>query len=252
MALIVLLFHLLTVGQCPAEATGTSVILATAPAFIPLRSSAKNADVAFSTSNYAFPGEIEPPVLGDINNDGRDELLVFLHYRRDTTEEGASGVEFALAIYTIEPKGLKLLWTDNGDFEYGCCSDIATGSDDMLGVGDIDGSGKNKLFVWLSVSDVSFPYSLLVWKDGRLEKESTWNFINQISSIPSATTGTPLSGQVQELALVKTGGRRVLKGTFIAVPGIGASEKEYERAEKKEIYGFIRDGRFEVDASEHQ
>jgi hypothetical protein len=243
-----------TATAAEAKGTSTIVILSTPPAFIPLRSDRPlSKKERLDPKNYAFPKDAEEPIHGDINNDGKEEFLTFFHRKRYTSEDGLSDTSFALTIYSIQPKGLSLLWSDDTELNYGCCSDIAAGTDGLASVGDIDGSGENKLLVEPGVSDVSSPYDICIWSNNRLEKVLSALFdsypYDGVSRLTSADGIPLLKGRLSNLSFLKYKGKPMIEAKFEGTIGTIPNEKHYsfEKDGGKVLFGRILNDVFVVE-----
>ncbi len=205
----------------------------------------------FDLRRYAFNFPIEQAAIGDIDNDGQGEVVVFSDYEKrvgeflDDDYLGYS-VTFALSIYKPTPQGLILLWSDLGSLGYGYNTEMS-GIDSLGGIGDIDGSGKNGLIVRPGVSDVSFPVELLYWQGDKLVKVWSTDNLDRVSASPSLPNIDKISGYGVlgvSVGVVDGGGVRGLAG-MLTLTSSGPSSKPGQWRNQL-VYGNIRDGTFVV------
>jgi hypothetical protein len=126
---------------------------------------------------FRFDEIIDKAGLGDINNDGTDELILFSHKKESETNytDMPNGYIFNLNVYKIGDDKADLLWSDNGTLQYG--NPDVTPPDDMGSVGDIDNSGQNILIIRHARSDMSpAVFDFLQWENNALSIQQTISF----------------------------------------------------------------------------
>jgi hypothetical protein len=115
----------------------------------------------FVPETLALPRAARQLVVGDIDNDGRNELIACC----DTTTSGRwpkhrPGMKYRIYVYRYIGKKLEILWDDHAMLGYG----EPIMPDYFWSVADFQNLGRNQLLVTRSQSDVSpTMYDLLEW-----------------------------------------------------------------------------------------
>ena len=124
---------------------------------------------------------VEQVRVGDINNDGKTEL-VFLG--GDSLPYDVIGYPYHLCIAKWDTFGLHLLWDDSTKLGYG----VRNMPDFLLPINNITNKGYNQLLISRSQSDVSpTEYNLLEWNDEKNQLELVKSFRITDHIVPSDT-----------------------------------------------------------------
>lgn len=108
---------------------------------------------------------VEQVRVGDINNDGNNEL-VFLG--GDSLPKDVIGYPYHLCITKWDTSGLHMLWDDSTKLGYG----VRNMPDFLLPIADVTNRGYNQMLISRSQSDVSpTEYNLLEWNDKKKHLE---------------------------------------------------------------------------------
>jgi hypothetical protein len=122
--------------------------------------------VQFKEMVYKFPYLTEDILIGDVNNDNLNDLVLFCYERPLNSEE--RGCKYYLCIAKLEKGRLSLLWTDKGKLGYVKSNVIP--SDNLVCIADVENIGANQLVVAKGQSDVSpTKYNLLSWDKDELK-----------------------------------------------------------------------------------
>ncbi len=138
----------------------------------------------FVPDTVALPKAIRQMVVGDIDNDGRNELIACC----DTTTNGRwrkryMGMKYCVYVCRYAGKRLEVLWNDHAKLGYG----DPIMPDYFWSVADFQNLGRNQLLVSRSQSDVSPTlYDLLEWnRDARSLSRQT-SFLVSDDLVPAA------------------------------------------------------------------
>lgn len=118
----------------------------------------------FVPDTVTLPKAIRQMVVGDIDNDGRNELIACC----DTTSngrwrEGYPGMKYCIYVCRFAGKKLQVLWTDHAKLGYG----EPIMPDYFWSIANFQNLGRNQLLVTRSQSDVRPTiYDLLEWTGG--------------------------------------------------------------------------------------
>jgi len=120
----------------------------------------------FKKTVYEFPYLTDDILIGDINNDNLNELVLLCYETSLSSEE--PGCKYYLCNAKLNKKGLHLLWTDGGKLGYVKSNVIP--SDHLVCIADMENTGSNQLIVAEGQSDVSpTRYNLLIWEKDELK-----------------------------------------------------------------------------------
>lgn len=114
---------------------------------------------------YELPCFIDDIVVGDVDNDSLNELVLFCYENPLRRED--PGCRYHLCIAHLNESGLNISWTDKGETGYVKSNIIP--SDNLVCIADVANVGYNQLVVAEGQSDVSpTRYHLLTWNEGEL------------------------------------------------------------------------------------
>jgi hypothetical protein len=145
----------------------------------------------FVPETVALPRAVRQLVVGDIDNDGRNELIACC----DTTTDGRwpkhrPGMKYHVYVCRYTGKRLEVLWDDHAKLGYG----EPIMPDYFWSVADYRNTGRNQLLITRAQSDVSpTVYNLLEWDDkikGLSRRES---FIVSDTLVPASYTASHIS-----------------------------------------------------------
>ena len=120
----------------------------------------------FQKKRYEFPYLADGILIGDVDNDGSNELVSFCYEHRPDPED--PGCKYYVYIAKPDKDRINTLWTDKGKLGYVKSNIIP--SDNLVCIADIMNMGYNQLLVAKGQSDVSpTGYELLVWGGNELK-----------------------------------------------------------------------------------
>lgn len=150
----------------------------------------------FLPQTAIFPYLIEQARIGDINNDGANELVFFCG---ESLPHDIIGYRYHLCIAKWRDSTLKMLWDDSTRLDYG----VRNTPDFLILIVDVVNTGQKQLLVSRSQSDMSASkYNLLKWDDkkGSLELNKSFRITNQIVPGDSYIRSLPfISGKLNYL-----------------------------------------------------
>jgi len=118
----------------------------------------------FKEMAHKFPYLTDDILIGDINNDNFNELVLFCYEKSLIS----ASCEYYLCIAKLNKERLCLLWLDKGKLGYVKSNVIP--SDNLVCIADIENIGYNQLLVAEGQSDVSpTRYNLLIWDKDKLK-----------------------------------------------------------------------------------
>jgi len=134
---------------------------------------------SFITCTYDFPYVIQQGLIGDIDNDCRNDLVAFCLdenlYRY--YEDRLFGGTFRLCVLELDAGDLNLTWTDDGNLGYIWSTIVPP--DRLQLIAPFPDGNENKLLVSRSQSDMSpTTYDLLAWGGEVLERVQTFKIFN--------------------------------------------------------------------------
>jgi hypothetical protein len=223
--------------------------------FIPLKESHDNQK--FDLNNFSFNEIVDRILFGDIDNDGKDELITFMHIPEKPAPGDVECISYHLNIYKIEPNGLRLLWTDRGALGYGGCPAIVGIGQDLYFVKDFDNLRTNALIISKGHSDVSpMRFDFYTWdknkkvlithaRDVKFEKESiVWGNLK-----------TPVEGMILGIQPAMHNGKSMMlasEGELVKSTETYNGQPGRDVLVFKEIYGMIKGTKFIVaDLANH-
>ncbi len=119
----------------------------------------------FSETSYELAYFVDDILVGDVDNDSLNELVLFCYENPLRRED--PGCRYHLCIAHLHESGLNISWTDKGELGYVKSNVIP--SDNLVCIGDIENAGHSKLVVAEGQSDLSpTRYNLLIWNEGGL------------------------------------------------------------------------------------
>jgi hypothetical protein len=138
-------------------------------------------DTAFTRRVYDFPYQIDNLVVGDINNDGRNEVVLSA-----SDEKLVDGFERErICVARLVDAGLDVLWNDRGGLKLG--DNRVTPADRMLTVADLENRHHDELLVCRPATgerpDPS-SYFLVDWQGGQLRILRTFGIVNRRQMAP--------------------------------------------------------------------
>jgi hypothetical protein len=171
----------------------------------------------FLTQTALFPYLIEQVRIGDINNDGDNELVFFCG---ESLPHDRIGYPYHLCIAKWKGSKLNMLWDDSTKLDYA----VRNMPDFLILIDDVVNSGFNQLLLSRSQSDVSpTAYNLLKWNDktGRLEFNKSFRITDKIVPSDSHIHSLPfISGRLNSLTKDNT--------TFLSGMMVTEGEKHSE------------------------
>jgi hypothetical protein len=118
----------------------------------------------FGCKRYRLPYLVDDVKVGDVNNDGRNELVMLTYERLFPDSEGS--FRYHVAVARVTGDSLTELWNDSASLGVYHGED---GSDRLVCVADVKGVGFNQLLCRRGQSDVSATvYIVFNWEQGRL------------------------------------------------------------------------------------
>jgi hypothetical protein len=125
----------------------------------------------FRNTDITIPDFKDGLIVGDINNDGQNDIIFTSRENDPSYNEGyEEDIPLRLNIWTFNKSinKFELLWCDNGQLEFKSYFH----SPSLSCVADVDGSGINRIITKQDFSDVSpWAFSFLVWKEDKIEYE---------------------------------------------------------------------------------
>jgi hypothetical protein len=119
----------------------------------------------FGCTRYRLPYFVDDVKVGDVNNDGHNELVMLTYQRLFPDSEGSFHYHVVTARVTGD--SFTELWNDSA--RLGVIRDEECGSDRLVCVADVKGVGRNQLLCARGQSDVSATvYVVFNWQKGRL------------------------------------------------------------------------------------
>lgn len=147
----------------------------------------------FQAQTMVLPFIIEQVRIGDINNNGDNEMVFF--YGESLPNERIN-FRHHLGIAKWDSTDLHLLWDDSAKLGYG----VGYTPDYLLFIADVTNKGYNQLIVSRAQTDVSpTQYDLLLWNDkkGSLEFNRSFQLTNQVVPGDSLIDSLPfISGRL--------------------------------------------------------
>ena len=112
-----------------------------------------------------YSREIEQAIIGDIDNDNLNEMILFCYGKK--LNESFPAFCYYICIVELVQNELKSIWTDEWTLGYGYSYVVPP--DKLICIADITNMGCNQLAIILSQSDVSpSRYDLFQWKNNEL------------------------------------------------------------------------------------
>jgi hypothetical protein len=171
----------------------------------------------FLAQTAVFSYLIDQVRVGDINNDGDNELVFFCG---ESLPHERIGYRYHLCIAKWQDSTLNMLWDDSTKLDYG----VRNMPDFLILIADVINTGCNQLLLSRSQSDVRpTKYNLLKWNDkkGRLELNKSFRITNQLVPGDSNVRSLPyISGRLNYLTKDDT--------TFLSGIMVTAGEKHSE------------------------
>ena len=150
----------------------------------------------FLAQTALFPYLIEQVRVGDVNNDGENELVFFCG---ESLPHERIGYPYHLCIAKWKDTELNILWDDSIKLGYG----VRNMPDFLILIADVINKGYNQLLISRSQSDVSpTAYNLLKWNDkkGFLEFNKSFRITDKIVPSDSHIHSLPfISGRLNSL-----------------------------------------------------
>lgn len=143
-------------------------------------------DTGFTRRVYDFPYQIDNLAAGDINNDGRNEVVLSA-----SDEKLVDGFERErICVARLTDTGLDMLWNDRGSLKLG--DNRVTPADRLLAVADLENRHHNELLVCRPATgerpDPS-AYFLVDWQGGQLRILRTFSIVNRQQMLPGRAAG---------------------------------------------------------------
>lgn len=171
----------------------------------------------FLAQTAVFPYLIEQVRIGDINNDGDNELVFFCG---ESLPHDRIGYPYHFCIAKWKDSRLNMIWDDNTKLDYG----VSNMPDFLILIADVVNTGFNQLLLSRSQSDVSpTEYNLLLWNSEKrnLEFNKSFRITNQIVPGDSYISSLPfISGRLDYFTKGDT--------TFLSGMMFSAGEKYLE------------------------
>ena len=146
----------------------------------------------FALSRYAFPYLVDDAIIGDVNNDGHNELVV-LGY-------DPKGYIYNLCVVRLQGRRAAIVFNDSGRF--GFVKFTIVPPDWLVCIADLVGDGTNQLVAAEEQSDMGpTHYSILKWASGKLVLVHKGEFAGENRAvfpalfkdlIPVKLTGVPM------------------------------------------------------------
>ncbi len=147
----------------------------------------------FLPQTAIFPYLIEQVRIGDINNDGDNELVFFCG---ESLPHDRIGYPYHLCIAKWKGSKLNIIWDDSTKLDYA----VRNMPDFLILIADVVNNGFNQLLLSRSQSDVSpTEYNLLLWNSEKrnLEFSKSFRITNQIVPGDSYISSLPfISGRL--------------------------------------------------------
>ena len=151
----------------------------------------------FLTQTAVFPYLIEQVRIGDINNDGDNELVFFCG---ESLPHERIGYPYHLCIAKWKDSRLNMFWDDSVKLDYA----VRNMPDFLILIADVINKGYNQLLISRSQSDVSpTSYNLLKWNDktGSLELNKSFRITDKVVPDDSYISSLPfISGRLNYLS----------------------------------------------------
>ena len=151
----------------------------------------------FLKQTAVFPYLIEQVRIGDINNDGDNELVFFCG---ESLPHERIGYPYHLCIAKWKDSRLNMFWDDSVKLDYA----VRNMPDFLILIADVINKGYNQLLISRSQSDVSpTSYNLLKWNDktGSLELNKSFRITDKVVPDDSYISSLPfISGRLNYLS----------------------------------------------------
>jgi len=134
----------------------------------------------FKMTIYEFPYLVDDVLVGDIDNDNLNELVLFYYEdpKCDRNEPPECRYHLGVAKYDYDNEKISLFWTDNGKFGY--LHSHVIPPDNLICIADVGNVGHNQLLVAEAQSDVSpTRYNLLSWEEKELKLLKSFRILNR-------------------------------------------------------------------------
>jgi hypothetical protein len=164
----------------------------------------------FQGKTAEFRYLVEQVRIGDINNDGDNELVFFCG---ESLPHERIGYPYHLCIAKWKDSRLNILWDDSAKLDYA----VRNMPDFLILIADVVNTGYNQLLLSRSQSDVSpTAYNLLKWNDkkGRLELNKSFKISNQI--LPADTHHNIMPYLTSKLNSITQNDTTFLSGIFVS------------------------------------
>jgi len=126
----------------------------------------------FIKSTHDFPYYVESALVGDIDNDNLNELLLFCCEEASSYER--FGCKYYLCVVKYDGQKINIFWSDSQRLRFEDSGIVPP--DKLVCIADIENKGNNQLVVTGGQSDVSpTNYGLLNWVNGGLERTKSFS-----------------------------------------------------------------------------